>query len=473
MPVRRSNPLCETLAQKAVIFAYRTVIASHARADQYQKRLFMESVMTLPPSRPPSASSARRLLRLAGTATRIAGGVFSQRLLRGRSGIDWQPVGDLLAEVLGDMKGPVLKLGQMASQWHDVLPEPIARALVALQNRVPALPYGPLQAHLRQVYQGPLTDYFESIEEQPFAAASLGQVHRARGLDGEALVLKIQYPGIAEICAADLRLVRRLLPLGRLFRAPATQLEGIYAELDKTITAELDYAAEMQRLNQFREFFAGWSGLLFPRPIEHLCRPGVLVLTEVPGLPFAYVSQATVNVRRRLAHTLSQWLVAQAFELGQLHADPHPGNFAYTAEGDLVVYDFGCVQTVAAPVMDAYVKTFRALQSGNPEQLERGFQALGTRQPQSAPPWPLYRNLTALLKPLLQQGALWDFTAQPVHQEIQRVVPDALEALGSLQPAPGTLLINRTLEGHYWNLTRLGVPLPVADLLDQQIERQR
>jgi predicted unusual protein kinase regulating ubiquinone biosynthesis (AarF/ABC1/UbiB family) len=149
---------------------------------------------------PPSASSARRFLRLAGTATRIAGGVLGQRLLRGRSGIDWQPVGDLLAEVLGDMKGPVLKLGQMASQWHDVLPEPVSRALGSLQNKVPALPYQHLQAHLRRVYTGELTDYFEHIDEQPFAAASLGQVHRARGLDGQALVLKIQYLGIAAIC---------------------------------------------------------------------------------------------------------------------------------------------------------------------------------------------------------------------------------------------------------------------------------
>ncbi len=424
------------------------------------------------PARPPSASSARRFLRLAGTATRIAGGVFGQRILRGRSGIDWQPVGDMLAEVLGDMKGPVLKLGQMASQWHDLLPEPVSRALGSLQNRVPALPYDHLQAHLRRVYQGELTDYFEFIDEQPFAAASLGQVHRARGLDGEALVLKIQYPGIGDICAADLRQVRRLLPLGRLFRAPAAQLEGIYRELERTIHAELDYAAEMQRLIRFRDFFADWAGVLLPRPIEPLCRPGVLVLTDVPGLPFAQVGQAPLEVRKRLANTLPAWLAAQAFDLGELHADPHPGNFAYTAAGELVVYDFGCVQSVQPAVLAAYVETFRALQSGSAEQLERGFQALGTRQPQSPPPWALYRNLTHLLKPLLQSGELWDFADQPVHQEIQRLIPDALASLGSLQPAPGTLLINRTLEGHYWSLTRLGVSVPVADLLEQQIDRK-
>lgn len=428
--------------------------------------------MPLPPARPPSASSARRFLRLAGTATRIAGGVLGQRITRGRAGVDWEPVGALLAEVLGDMKGPVLKMGQMASQWHDVLPAPISRALGALQNRVPALPYAAVRAHLEAVYEGELTAHFAHVEERPFAAASLGQVHRAQGLDGQALVLKIQYPGITEICAADLRQVRRLLPLGRLFRAPAAQLEGIYRELEQTIHAELDYAGEMQRLQCFQTFFAGWDGLCLPQPLPELCRPGVLVLSEVTGTTLADVSQAPDAVRRRLADTLLHWLAAQAFELGQLHADPHPGNFAYTASGELVVYDFGCVQPIDPALLGAYVQTFEALQDGNAEQLERGFQALGTRQPQSAPPWALYRNLTGLLRPLLQSGVLWDFAAQPIHQEVQRLLPDALAALGSLQPAPGTLLINRTLEGHYWNLLRLGVAVPVADVLGQHIDQR-
>lgn len=428
--------------------------------------------MPLPPARPPAASSARRFLRLAGTATRIAGGVFGQRLRHGRSGIDWQPVGELLAEVLGDMKGPVLKLGQMASQWHDILPEPVSRALEVLQNRVPALPYEHLQAHLQSVYGGALTAHFAHIDEQPFAAASLGQVHRARGLDGEALVIKIQYPGIAAICAADLRQLRRLLPLGRLFRAPAAQLEGVYRELEQSIQAELDYAAEMQRLQTFQAFFSEWSELRLPRPVEHLCRPGVLVLSEVPGRPFAEVGQAPEAVRQRLADTLVRWLAAQAFDLGQLHADPHPGNFAYTDSGELVVYDFGCVQRMEPSVLQAYVQTFHAVQAGNAEALERGFQALGTRQAQSAPPWSLYRNITALLRPLLQPHTRWDFAAAPIHQQVQQLVPEALSALGSLQPAPGTLLINRTLEGHYWSLVRLGVAVPVADVLGQSIGRR-
>lgn len=425
--------------------------------------------MAKSPVIPPAASALGRFLKLTGTATRIGGGLLGQSLVSGRSAIDWQPVGEQLGAVLGEMKGPVLKLGQMASQWQEVLPEPLVQALSKLQNRVPALPFSALQGHLQQVYGDDLRQFFQRIEEQPFAAASLGQVHRAVALDGRALVLKVQYPGIAEICAADLRQLRRLLPLGRLFRAPAAQLEGVYQELAAVIAAELDYPAEMRRLQQFRAHFADWPGLRLPQPQEDLCRPGVLALSEEPGLPFAEVAQASAEVRERLALTLVRWLSAQVFELGLLHADPHPGNFAYTAAGELVVYDFGCVQALSPALLGAYVQTYQALQARDGEQLERAFQALGTRQPQSTTPYGLYRQLHGLLGPLLQPGKRWDFAATPLHQQVQALLPNVLGALGSLQPAPATLLVNRTLEGHYWNLSRLAVALPLADLLHEQM----
>jgi len=131
----------------------------------------------------PPASALGRFLKLTLTGARIAGNVMGQSLLPGRSAIDWQPIADQLGEVLGQMKGPVLKLGQLASQWQDVLPVPIAQALGNLQNRVPALPFSALQAHLQHVYGDDLQRYFEHIDEKPFAAASLGQVHRAVARD--------------------------------------------------------------------------------------------------------------------------------------------------------------------------------------------------------------------------------------------------------------------------------------------------
>lgn len=421
----------------------------------------------------PSRSSALgRFLRLGSTGARIAGNLMLQGLTPGKASVDWQPVGDLLGDVLGQMKGPVLKLGQQASQWQGVLPEPIRLALTRLQNRVPALPFTALEEHLQRLYHGQLHQIFRSVEPEPCAAASLGQVHRARDVQGRALVLKIQYPGIRDICIADLKQLRRLLPLGRLFRAPAEQLEALYSELHGSIHAELDYHAEQLSLQRFCDHFADWPGLRLPQPVPELSRPGVLVLHEVPAHAMAEVGRAPAAVRERLALSLCDWLGEQVFGLGLLHADPHPGNLAWTDTGELVVYDFGAVYPLEPGLLDAYVQLFAALRGPRSDALEPAFQALGGRQADSPAPHALYARIHGLLHPLLQPGALWDFQRAALHQQLMELLPPLMTALGSLQPAPGTLLVNRTLEGHYWNLYRLGARLPVADLLERHINRR-
>ena len=421
----------------------------------------------------PSTSALGRFLNLGGTGARIAGNLLVQRITPGKARIDWEPVGSSLGETLGQMKGPVLKLGQQASQWQDVLPQPISAALSRLQNQVPSLPFASLESYLQRLYDGQLYELFETIEPQPAAAASLGQVHRARDRQGRALIMKVQYPGIRGICDADLRQLRRLMPLGRLFGTPSARLESVYRELQRAIDQELDYEAERNNLERFRQHFSGWPGLRIPYAVPALCLPGVLVLEEVPGRSMNEVDQAALKIRQQLAEALCDWLAEQAFGLGLLHADPHPGNLAWTETGELVVYDFGSVVPLPERLLRAYVQIFDALRGPSSEALEAGFQALGGRQPGSAPPHSLYRRIHLLLHPLLQPGAEWDFRGASLHQQLVELSPLLMSALGSLQPASGTLLVNRTLEGHYWNLYRLGACLPVADLLANHIEQWR
>jgi len=418
-----------------------------------------------------SISALGRFVRLGSAGMRIAGNLLFQRLKPGQKNIDWTPAGELLGDVLGQLKGPVLKLGQQASQWQGVFPPPISKALARLQNRVPAVSFSTLEPHLEGLYDGQLHQLFQPIEPEPSAAASLGQVHRARDRQGQALIVKIQYPGIDAICAADLRQVRRLLPLGRLFGTPAAQLNAVYAELQRGIQLELDYEAERINLERFYQHFAGWSDLRLPASVPELCRPGVLVMEEIQGQSMEEVGEAPEAVRQRLANSLCLWLFEQAFGLRLLHADPHPGNLAWTENGELVVYDFGSVLALQAPLLNAYVALFDALIGEDSHALEGAFQALGGRQPDSEPPWDLYRRIHALMHPLLQPGVLWDFRASALHQQLLELLPLVVSALGSLQPASGTLLVNRTLEGHYWNLYRLGASLPIGDLLQPHIDR--
>jgi predicted unusual protein kinase regulating ubiquinone biosynthesis (AarF/ABC1/UbiB family) len=372
----------------------------------------------MPRSRPSGVSALGRFLRLGSTGARIAGNLMLQGLTPGKAAIDWQPVGDLLADVLGQMKGPVLKLGQQASQWQGVLPEPIREALTRLQNRVPALPFSALEEHLQHLYEGELHQLFRRIETQPCAAASLGQVHRARDARGRALVLKIQYPGIRDICVADLRQLRRLLPLGRVFRAPAEQLEALYDELHGSIHAELDYQAERISLQRFCNHFEGWPGLRLPQPVPELCRPGVLVLHEVPGHSMAEVSRAPTAMHERLALSLCDWLGEQVFGLGLLHADPHPGNLLVDAKGRIVLLDFGMVIDVSVPVRKALFDTIIAAIRRDADATTDGFFALGMVAPGTTRE--SMRDLVRVLLDIAYQDSAMEDRARAIADRVMR-----------------------------------------------------
>jgi len=172
----------------------------------------------------PSASALGRFLQLGGTGARIAGNLLVQRITPGKARIDWQPVGELLGDALGQMKGPVLKLGQQASQWQDLLPEPISAALARLQNQVPSLPFAALEANLQRLYDGRLYDLFESIEPTPAAAASLGQVHRATAPDGRRLAVAFFARGGSDRPATIAQAARTIYDgFARTFLAPIAQ----------------------------------------------------------------------------------------------------------------------------------------------------------------------------------------------------------------------------------------------------------
>lgn len=193
----------------------------------------------------PRRSALGRFWQLGTSSARVAGGLLRQRMLPGLAAMDWQPAADVLRDVLGEMKGPVLKLWQMAAQWESVLPAPICQALSQLQSQVPALPFAAFEQVLDDAYAGGWRAHFARIDPEPFAAASLGQVHRAQTLDGQAVIIKLQYPGMADICRADLQQLRRLLPLGRLLRTPASALEQVYQELARAVAAELDKVEQL------------------------------------------------------------------------------------------------------------------------------------------------------------------------------------------------------------------------------------
>ncbi|WP_136254255.1 ABC1 kinase family protein [Onishia niordana] len=398
-----------------------------------------------------------RTRRLLGLGARTGGAMLKTRL---GGETDWRSLGEALFEGLSELKGPAMKLAQVVSQWDDLLPADLADELARLQRQAEPMPWEKIRTTLEDEY-GDLKATFSQIEERPFASASMGQVHRATTHDGNTVVLKIQYPGLADVLESDLAQVRRLMRLGRWFKVPQARLDALFEELAESLRGELDYRAEAASLARYRKRYADDDGIVIPAPIEALCTSRVLAMDYVPGTPLREMDQAEDARRQALAVRLADWITEELFTFGELHADPHAGNFAADDEGRLIIYDLGAVIPVPEARQRQMLKLLEATLEEDPMAMDAALLAMGGRQGEGAP-LSLYRDSAAAVAPLFAPGEQ-DLGDVRVHRRLRELSPRVWAAMDRLQPPADTLLLSRTLNGHYWNLVRLQARLNMAE----------
>src|SRR5438094_498337 len=292
----------------------------------------------------------RRLRELGETADHASRAALAEDVLAKHADI-----ADEAFRTLGSLKGLALKIGQMVSYLDGALPAEYRAvyqdALARLQREAPALPWSAIEPILVEELQRPVAESFARFEPEPFAAASIGQVHRAQLHTGEAVAVKVQYPGIDRAIAADLKNVAMmksvLLPvLGLAGRgAMARNLDDTLGEIRARITEELDYAREARMQERFRALFADDAELGIPRVFAAQSSRRVLTSEFVAGRTLAEVrAGATQEARDRYGAILSRFMFRSIYEHRLFNADPHPGNYLFPDDGRLVVLDFGCVK---------------------------------------------------------------------------------------------------------------------------------
>ncbi|MDQ7727622.1 AarF/ABC1/UbiB kinase family protein [Halomonas sp. SpR8] len=398
-----------------------------------------------------------RTRRLMGLGARTGGALLKTRL-GGQA--DWRALGEALFEGLSELKGPAMKLAQIMSQWDDLLPPDLAEELARLQRQAEPMPWPKIREALVMQY-GDIDHYFSAIEERPFASASMGQVHRATTHEGETIVLKVQYPGLADVLESDLVQVRRIMRLGRWFKVPQARLDALFEELAESLRGELDYYAEADALARYRERYKDDQRLVIPEPLPELCGPHVLAMRYVDGTPLRELSEADDKTRQNIAQALADWITQELFTYGELHADPHSGNFAADAQGRLVIYDLGAVIAVPEARIKAMMQLLDATLKHDAMGMDEALMKMGGRQGQGAP-LALYRESAECIAPLFEPGEQ-DFSDVRVHRRLRELTPKVWAAMDRLQPPADTLLLSRALNGHYWNLVRLGARLDMHE----------
>jgi predicted unusual protein kinase regulating ubiquinone biosynthesis (AarF/ABC1/UbiB family) len=275
---------------------------------------------------------------IAASAARLAARRVTGRTEGERDGL----LGEALARELDQMKGMAMKVGQIVSYFDGVLPEGAHEALRKLQKGVTPMRFDVISRAIEDSFGQPLKDLFDEFEPTPIAAASIGQVHRARFRD-EWVAVKVQYPGIRDTMDADFR---RLAGFSRL-ASFATAVDGpaLVAELRARVHEECDYLREADHQRAWARAFANDSDVTIPAVIDERTTKEVLTTHLCTGSDFYGFAEARDSATKNAAAAV---LVRFAYEslwtLAAVNADPHPGNYLFPESGGVVFLDFGCVR---------------------------------------------------------------------------------------------------------------------------------
>ncbi|SDJ32424.1 Predicted unusual protein kinase regulating ubiquinone biosynthesis, AarF/ABC1/UbiB family [Frankineae bacterium MT45] len=256
-----------------------------------------------------------------------------------------QRTAEQLFTVLGELKGGAMKLGQALSIFEAALPEssaaPYREALTKLQDSAPPMPAATMHRVLDEQFGKSWTKRFREFDDEPAAAASIGQVHKAVWSDGREVAVKIQYPGAGPALMADFTQLSRLAWLfGRM--SPGMDVKPLISELKERILEELDYGMEADAQRGFAKAYADDPDILIGRVVASA--PKVLITEWVDGTPISeIIDSGTQGQRDRAGYTLALLQYSAPERAGLLHADPHPGNFRLCPDGRLGVLDFGAV----------------------------------------------------------------------------------------------------------------------------------
>jgi predicted unusual protein kinase regulating ubiquinone biosynthesis (AarF/ABC1/UbiB family) len=280
-----------------------------------------------------------------------------------------QRTAEQVFRVLGELKGGAMKMGQALSIFEAALPPEIAgpyrATLTKLQESAPPLPARTVHQVLVQDLGENWRDNFTEFDDQPVAAASIGQVHKAIWRDGQQVAVKIQYPGAGRAIVNDFNQLARL---GRLFGVlmPGLDVKPLLDELRTRVAEELDYKLEAKSQQAFADAYRGDPDIFVPDVItgtEH-----VLVANWMDGTPLAkIISEGTQEQRNRAGILLARFLFSGPARAGLLHADPHPGNFRLLDDGRLGVLDFGAVDHLPDGLPPFFGRLLRMMGEDEPD----------------------------------------------------------------------------------------------------------
>ncbi|MEM7046575.1 MAG: AarF/ABC1/UbiB kinase family protein [Pseudomonadota bacterium] len=302
--------------------------------------------------------------------------------------IDRTAHADEIKTILGELKGPIMKVAQILAMIPHAVPTEYAQAFGDLQSNAPPMGWPFVKRRMAFELGQDWQSLFAEFPRQATAAASLGQVHKARTQEGHLVACKLQYPDMATAVDADLRNLKLLLNIfERYDKAIAT--DEIFDEIAGRLWEELDYQRERQHMALYRHMFADLEGVRIPQPLEALSTDRLMTATWLEGQHVMTLKDMPQKLRDQVAYNIFQAWYVPLYRYGVLHGDPHAGNYSviskqtnpdtHAPEGTLNLLDFGCVRIFPPKLVSGVITLYRALQTDDAKMTAEAYEMWGFR----------------------------------------------------------------------------------------------
>jgi predicted unusual protein kinase regulating ubiquinone biosynthesis (AarF/ABC1/UbiB family) len=383
--------------------------------------------------------------RIAASAAGYAAG----RLVGGSEEADAR-FGEGLLDRLDEMKGFAMKVGQILSYVDGAVPPKVQERLRALQQGQRTLEPDVVRRQIEDALGGRIDDLFERFDDAPIAAASIGQVHRAR-VRGQDVAVKVQYPHVADTFRSDFRQLRGVAALAGL--GTAVDGKALVAELEARFLEECDYGREAAWQRAFRDALADLDGAFVPDVVSDRSAATVLTTAFVDGASFyEFVATAPQEAKDRAGLLLFEASFRCIFRHGAIQADPHPGNYLFTPDGRVALLDWGCVRAYDREWIDRWRRLARAVLDHDRRAFDDAFRATGMVGSSKFDFEAQYAQLRHLYAPL--DGGRYTFTPEYVAATMEFAKPGNPN-LRRLAMPPEWLWTNRLHFGLYSVLAAL------------------
>lgn len=422
-------------------------------------------------------SRVGRAIKIGKVAARFTGSMLKAGLTRKRDE-NFEAMAEAaianagkIADVMGEMKGAAMKVGQMLSADPDLVDPAFAEKLITLQREAPPMDFETVAAQVEKWLDQPIDAVFRYFDPEPLGAASIGQVHRATLFDGREVAVKVQYPGIAESIDSDLKNLGSMLKVGRVF-VTKERADGFIAEARDAIVAEADYRREGENLARFRALLEGFEGVRIPEPI--IATEQVLVMEFCAGEKLDDAINAIADAERRngIAARFVRLFVSLFHDHHTLHADPHPGNFLLAPDDTIVLLDFGCVRDFDPEIADDVLRMLVAFWSDDMARLEALFKRRGFGRPGME--WPDHETLRQYHRMILEpiaEDAPFRFSEFRVAGRVRTFFRQNLGFL-RIVPPPELLLYLRVMAGMKGMMTRIDAAVNLRAIAEEACRRR-